>query len=272
MGELNLYYPQWQGSGTQKTLYLGAAAARKGLNLKSRMEEVKLSGAKLDTENGIQGSRALLEQMKTVKGMIEERKPGSIFTLGGGSDVSAVPVSYINKLAEGNLSVLWLSSHPDLKTPEAAEGKLQNMALRTLLENDFPEMDALYDKKLDPSQVVILGGQSATDEEKAYIEEKGIRYIPAENLIWNDPKSWIKDLKDHVFICVNFDIFEPEAFPHAYRKTEHGMQIEQLSNLLKVLDEERNIAGFTLAEYGSTDPDPLEKEEFKTIVATGLWI
>ncbi len=30
MGELNLYYPQWQGGGKQKTLYLGAAAARKG--------------------------------------------------------------------------------------------------------------------------------------------------------------------------------------------------------------------------------------------------
>ncbi len=271
MGELNLYYPQWQGGGKQKTLYLGAAAARKGLNLKSRLQEIKLvSNDKVEAENGIMGYRTLMEQLKTVKNVIDERQPGSVFTLGGGSEVSILPISHINKLAEGNLSVLWISAHPDLKTIDACEEKLQNMALRTLLENDFEELDQMMASKLNPDQIFILGGQSATEEEKAYMEEKGINWVPMEKLIWSDPKSWMENLKENVFVCLNFDALEPEAFPHAYRRAEHGMQIEQALGLMKSLEDERSIVGFSMVEYACTEPEPIE--EFKALGALGLWI
>ena len=90
LADLNLYFPQWQGAGERKTLYLGAAAARKGLNLKNRLQEVKLHpGDKLEKENGIIGYRPIVEQLKNVRSILDaqEEELGSIFTLGGGCDV-----------------------------------------------------------------------------------------------------------------------------------------------------------------------------------------
>ena len=91
-----------------------------------------------------------------------------------------------------------------------------------------------------------------------------------EKLIWSDPKSWMENLKENVFVCLNFDALEPEAFPHAYRRAEHGMQIEQALGLMKSLEDERSIVGFSMVEYACTEPEPIE--EFKALGALGLWI
>lgn len=272
MADLNLYFPQWQGAGQKKTLYLGAAAARKGLNLKSRTQEVKLvSGDKLETEKDIIGYRPLVEQLKTVRKMIDEKNPASIFTLGGGCDVELAPVSYLNKCYEGNFSVIWLDAHGDLNTPETSpSGHFHGMPLRTLLEDHIPEMDELCYSKLNPEQVTLLAVRDLDPGEEEYIKKENIKFYPSEKVIWGDPNQWINELKDNVYVHIDLDVLDQEAFPHVLCPAERGLQVDQLIGVLKVLEEKRRIVGMSILEYAHTEPEPIEA--LKTIAAIGLWI
>ena len=272
MGDLNLYFPQWQGAGETKTLYTGAAAARKGLNLKERLTEIKLiAGDKLTEENDIVGYRSILEQLQRVKNLINEKEPRSIFTLGGGCDVELAPISYLNHIYEGDLSIIWLGAHANLVAAKGSKNKqFQGMTLRTLLGEGEAGLDAELYSKIRPQQVFLLGVSEPEESEKEYIEKNNLAWLPPEKLIWSDPRSWMEAISGHVYIHIALDILSPDTFPHVLCPAEHGLYVEQLMGIINCLEEEKHIAGLSLLGYAGTDPEPMEA--FKKIAALGLWI
>jgi arginase len=269
---MNLFFPQWQGGGN-RSLYTGAAAARKGLNLKSRLTEIKLaSGDTLVEEHDIIGYRQIVEQLQTIRDKIEEGKPKSIFTLGGGCDIELAPVSYLNDLYEGDLSVLWMDAHGDLNSPAGSKSKLfHGMPLRMLLEDGHDaEIDRLCYSKLKPEQVLMLGVRDLDQAEKDYIEEKNIQCISPEDLIWTDPMDWIGKLKTNVYVHIDLDILDGEKYPYTLCRVGHGLQPQHLIKLVDMLQEEKRIVGLSLLEYAASDPTG--SQELKQIAAVGLWI
>lgn len=272
MGDMNLFFPQWQGGGN-RSLYTGAAAARKGLNLKSRLSEIKLAaGDTLVEEHEIIGYRQILEQLQTIHNKIEEEQPGSIFTLGGGCDVELAPVSYLNKKYEGDLSVLWMDAHGDLNSPSGSKSKLfHGMPLRILLEDGHDaEIDKLCFSKLKPEQLLMLGIRDLDKAEEEYIAETNIQSISTEDLIWTDPLDWISKLKNNVYIHIDLDILDGEKYPYTLCRAEHGLQTQHLVKLVDMIQEERRVVGLSLLEYASSDP--AGSQELKRIAAVGLWI
>lgn len=272
MGDMNLYFPQWQGGGN-RNLYTGAAALRKSLNLKSRLTEVKTEGDTISSEeNGILGYRELLAQLKEMHDRIEEQQPQSIFTLGGGCDVELAPVSYLNAKYEGDFSVLWLDAHGDLNSPASSKSKLfHGMPLRFLLEEGLDEqIDDLCFSLLKPAQVLLLGARDLDPPEEAFIKENGIAQISAEDLIWTDPKEWISTLRTNVYVHIDLDVLDGEKFPYTLCRANHGIALKHLVQIVNLLQSERRIVGLSLLEYASSDP--IESEELKQLAAVGLWI
>ena len=274
MADLNLYFPQWQGAGERKTLYLGAAAARKGLNLKNRLQEVKLHpGDKLEKENGIIGYRPIVEQLKNVRSILDaqEMELGSIFTLGGGCDVELAPISYLNRAYKGELSVLWFDAHGDLNSPETSpSGHFHGMPLRVLLEDGIEELDQLCYSKLKPEQVSLMGVRELDPGEQEFIEKHKMNHMPPEKIIWGDPNAWMDRLAENVYVHIDLDVLDKEAFPHTLCPVNHGLQMEQLMGIMKMLEEKRRIVGISLLEYAHLQPEPMEA--FKTLAAIALWI
>jgi arginase len=272
VGDMNLFFPQWQGGGN-RSLYTGAAAARKGLNLKSRLSEIKMaSGETLAEEHDIKGYRQILEQLHTIHDKIAEEQPGSIFTLGGGCDIELAPISYLNKKYEGDLTVLWMDAHGDLNSPAGSQSKLfHGMPLRILLEDGHnEEIDKLCFSKLTPEQVLLLGVRDLDPAETEYIAEKNMHSISAEDLIWTDPMDWISKLKTNVYIHIDLDILDGEKYPYTLCRSDHGLQTAHLVKLIDMLQDERRIVGLSLLEYASSDPTG--SQELKQIAAVGLWI
>jgi arginase len=271
MADLNLYFPQWQGGG-QKSLYIGAAAARKGLNLKSRLTEVKLdSEEKLEKENEIIGYRPIVKQLETANKMIKEKKPYSIFTLGGGCDVELAPISYLNQYYDKEMSVLWIDAHAGLNTPETSQNNLfHGMPLRTLLEDSINEIDKLCFSKITPEQVVLMGARDLEPAEEKYIQEKQIKHMSPDDVIWTDPTEWIENLKPQVYLHISLDVMDEKTFPKTLRPAGKGLQFKHLLGLIEKLETERRIVGMSLLDYASSEP--LISDELKKIAAVGLWI
>jgi len=272
MGDMKIYFPQWQGSGN-RALYTGAAAARKGLNLKSRLKEIKMaSDENLVEENGILGYRQILEQLKKLGEEIDSNQPNSILTLGGGCDIEVLPVSYLNKKYEGDLSVIWLDAHGDLNSPKTSKtAHFHGMPLRFLLEEGNDKgIDELMYSRLEPQQLLLLGVRDLDEPEKEYIAEKSIPCMSVQEVAWTEPGKWISSLHENVYVHIDLDVLDGKSFPHTLSPTDLGLEIVHLTQIMRRLQEERRIVGMSILEYASSDPSGIEG--LKDVAAMGLWI
>ncbi len=100
MDRLNLYFPQWQGSGTTNDIYNGAFLIRKELETEIPFVEIMQPNA--SDYLGIQ------KNIATASGLLQNLKPNKIFTVGGDCGIEISPISYLTKLYNSNLNILWL--------------------------------------------------------------------------------------------------------------------------------------------------------------------
>ncbi|EIW18799.1 arginase [Pelosinus fermentans] len=251
---LNIFFPQWQGGGQDKSTYEGAIEIKKKyLSAKPFIDvEVSLEDDYL-IENNIIGYKSIMKQLEECKKLIMQEKPTTIFTIGGGCDISIVPVSYLNSKIKGDITILWFDAHGDLNTPESSYSKaFHGMPLRMLLgEGDSKLLSQAFSILL-PSQIILLGSRELDDAEVQYIEDKNIKLLTVED-IESNINNVLETIKskgsENIYIHMDLDVIDPVVFPFVPVPAVGGLKIETLSSFLKVLDREFNILGLSLVEY-----------------------
>ncbi len=118
---LRLIFPQWQG-GNNPSYYFGSqllkwlAPAPTG-----PVEEVPVelpTNEPLPVEDGLVARKALLEQLRQARKIIDRHQPDRLVVLGGDCLVDLAPFAYLNEHYEGELAILWVDAHPDVMTPQ----------------------------------------------------------------------------------------------------------------------------------------------------------
>ncbi len=95
---------------------------------------IPLSTRDLTTIDNIKCFEPILEQTKFFKEIIIDSKPDKISTIGGDCAVEIMPISYLNKIYQEDLCIIYIDAHADLNTPESSPSKaFHGMPLRTLL-------------------------------------------------------------------------------------------------------------------------------------------
>ena len=113
---LNLFFPQWQGSGRFE-LYEGAKILREVLCEKRSFFEVPVSQSySLDISENILGYWQIYSQLLDACQTLRLHNPEQILTIGGDCGVEIAPVSFLNKRYDESLNVIWLDAHGDLNT------------------------------------------------------------------------------------------------------------------------------------------------------------
>lgn len=101
---LRLVFPQWQGSGKRKYVYDGAQLLKELLPSGSSYAEVPVSlEDDILLEKGMWGYRQIFDQLASARDMIQKAGPDKILLLGGDCGTEVAPVSYLNKLYDGDL-------------------------------------------------------------------------------------------------------------------------------------------------------------------------
>ena len=78
---LNLFFPQWQGSGISKDLYYSALKVRDAYLPDSRCEEVGIcENDNMTVEKGIYAYKEVFEQLLSAVSVLRRRTPDTIFT------------------------------------------------------------------------------------------------------------------------------------------------------------------------------------------------
>ncbi|KPU43475.1 arginase [Oxobacter pfennigii] len=250
---LNLFFPQWQGSGNDDRLLHGALELKEVYFEAAGLKSVDVS-SELDCviENNILGLSAILKQFEGAKKIIDKEKPDTIFVIGGGCDIEILPVSYMNAHYNGQLTVLWIDAHGDLNTPESSASKnFDGMPLRVLLgEGNEHILDMTY-SFLRPDQVLLLGQRDLDAPEEAYIKEHGLEQISVEQME-ADAQTVIDALHSkfasNIYIHIDLDVIDYSMFSHVMAPSPDGLKTSTLVELIKGLNAQFHVVGISILE------------------------
>lgn len=251
---LNLFFPQWQGGGQDKSTYDGALELKKLYLKETKFLEVEVSTEDVSTSiNNIVGYAEIFKQLVQSKTLITQEQPETICTVGGGCDADIASISFLNNKTKGNMAVLWFDAHGDIHTPESSASKyFYGMPLRALLGDGEKAIVELAYPKLLPSQLIMLGIRDLDEAEKRYIAEQNICVFTVKD-IEQGIDSVIKAVKtkgyDNIYVHIDLDVLDSDEFPHVPVPAPVGLKINTFKELLKKLDKEFKIVGMGLFEY-----------------------
>lgn len=248
--------PQWQGSGFTDELKVGASTFKtyfKGFEI----TEIPLSDKDLATVENIKCFQPLLEQTTTFKNIIASRTHKKISTLGGDCGIEIIPISYLNKIYQGDICVVWIDAHPDLSTPETSQSKtLHAMPLRLLLGEGNNQFKELLFSIIKPVQICMVGLRAIDDDESEYILNNKITSL--SGCEFGDIQDKVKNFKN-VYIHLDLDVLDKSEFEFTLSPTRNGFSVTAVAELIKKLKESNNVVGFCITESTATNLEQLNK-------------
>jgi arginase len=252
--QLTLYYPQWQGSGPDRSVYHGARELRANYLAGFKLKEVPVDIAGVTrVKNNIFGYDELLKQIRAASDIIMNNRPEKIFTVGGGCDAGVVPLAYLNGSATGALTVVWFDAHGDLNTPQSSKSKFfYGMPLRTLLGEGDTEMLKFIPRILEPSQVILAGARDLERAEMEYLDSRKITRCGVQSMEYDNLglSALVRAKgKQQVYIHLDLDVLDPAEFPHVAVPVRGGLKIKTLSRLIEKINDEFSLVGLGIFEY-----------------------
>lgn len=255
---IRLFFPQWQGSGDSNDLYFSAMEIY-DLYLKDKkfVSIDVCSHQRLLIKNNILGLDPIAWNLEQVADMLRKKKPKKIFSIGGDCGIELGPVSYLNKVYNGDLAVVWFDAHADLNTPLSSPSeRFHGMPLRCLLgEGDEAVLNHCF-SYIGPSQVILAGVRELDLGEEEYIQNNDLSIVSTDQMI-NSENSIVDQIRSkhlrNVYVHVDLDVLDPGNFPYSKCPVHGGVSKQQLLEQLHKIDNGFNIVGFSIVEYLSRD-------------------
>ena len=270
---LRLLFPQWQGGndpayhfGSQLLNWLAPEAT-------GPIEQVAISapdGGALRAEDGVVARRALIEQARSARQLIDEHRPDRLVVLGGDCLVELAPFGYLNERYDGELAVLWVDTHPDVITPNESEHG-HTMVLGDLLGEGDPEFAAAVTRPIKPGNVMFAGRRQTSEDFPAILAKEtevfdrlGLRTAGPEELAdTSEPVlEWLKSTgAKHLAIHLDLDVLDPRLFrsllfsnpdpsvPSVDTYPSGRMTMEHVVRLLADVSEVVDVVGLGITEH-----------------------
>ncbi|WP_298311775.1 arginase family protein [uncultured Aquimarina sp.] len=257
---MKIYFPQWQGSGTGKTIENGAKTILDYLD-DPKFIHVPLSeisaGKDGTKKHDIHNYDAITEQLTRLKKSIEEEQPNTIKTIGGDCGLEIVPVSYLNKKYP-NLGVIWFDAHADINKPcDSPSCNFHGMPLRTLLGEGSEHMNPLLFSFIEASQIHYVGVRDIDDTEQTRINDGEI-YAPKKTNIADLVNTLQSKKITNLYLHFDFDCLEPKDYNKTYYQVPNGVTISEAEACIKALQENFSIVGSSVLESITTDISELK--------------
>jgi len=247
--------PQWQGSGLTDELKLGVET----MNIFFKDYEtidIPLSNKELTTIDNIKCFKPILEQVNIFREIVSKSKLKKISTIGGDCGVGIIPISYLSKIYERDLCIVWIDAHADLNTPESSPSKaFHGMPLRTLLGEGNNQINELLFSTINPEQICFVGLRDVDEPEREYIIENKIKTI--SKCKYSELKEKIKTFKN-IYIHLDLDVLDKSEYEFTMFPTDNGLKIDDVVNLILKIKKELNVVGMCITDSKATKIEQLE--------------
>lgn len=164
--------------------------------------------------------------------------------LGGEHSITVGAVRGIRKAA-GNLSVLQIDAHLDLR--ETYEGSPYSHAccMRRLVEEGIP--------------VAQVGIRSFSEEEYLFAKERGLTIVTAREALTEDPEETaarvLDALSDLVYVTLDVDGLDPSVIPSTGTPEPGGLGYYETLHILRTVATNKRIVGFDIVELAPRPGD-----------------
>ena len=273
MKTIRLLYPDWL-SGGLTTYYFGANLLQHILPANPDQPTIKVDIAAPDgterlIEDGILAKSEVLAGIKAAQKVIADSQPDRIITIGGNCLVSHAPFDYLHGLYP-DVRILWIDAHPDVSVPQNGYPNAHAMVLGALMGAGEPSLSAaLKNPAFNPGDLLYVGLQSLHDYQAKFLDDLGVNYkVQTENFVSdNDIQAFVKG-SDHVLVHLDIDVLDPRCFHSTYFANPElvgdgsgggRMTLQQLESILKLVSDNTDIVGFTIAEYLPFDEERLNR-------------
>ena len=258
MDTLRLFFPQWQGSGSERAKELLTGVMSLKSLLPSSMTELETEDVNTETANNILHYADIVLNLEEALHIIQEANPKRLVTIGGDCGVDAAPITYLYK----DLAVVWIDAHADLNTPESSPSKsFHGMVLRAILgEGDTVILEKLP-SRVFPDAVFLAGVREFDPPELSYFEENRLKLFGIKDLETNQD-ALVEVIQargfKNIHIHLDLDVLDPSEFASTCYPTPNGLSVPGLLKLLKLLQKDLNVVGFTLTEFAPANDTDIE--------------
>jgi len=249
--------PQWQGSGLTDDLKSGAETLHSFFkDFDTRI--IPLSTKDLTTLENIKCFEPILEQTNFFKQIIAESKPEKISTIGGDCGIEVVPISYLNKIYQGDICIVYIDAHADLNTPDSSPSKaFHGMPLRTLLGDGNEKFINLLFSTIKPEQVCYVGLRDMDEPESEYVSNHNMTTIA--DCQFSNVQNKVKNFTN-VYIHLDLDVLDKAEFEFSlFPTTSKGLLIDDVARLIGELKMNNNVVGFCITECTATKIEQLDR-------------
>ena len=273
MKTIRLLYPD-HISGGLDTYYFGAQLLQYILPANSDQPVVQVEIKAPDVANpilqhGIVGLELVLEGIRDARTKLYAQKPDRVITIGGNCLVSLAPFDYLHGLYP-NTGIVWIDAHPDVSTVKDGYPRAHAMVLGSLLGGGAQELAAeLKNSVFKGSDILYIGLQPLHSYQEEYLKAAQVDFtVQDKAFVSHDVIKNFVQRFEHILVHFDIDVLDEHLFHSTYFANPElsgdgsgggKMNYEQLASLFKLLEENADIVGFTIAEYLPFDEHKLHK-------------
>lgn len=216
---LRLKIPLWQGGDNPPAAFGAELLAFLAPASESPLIEIPVetySGRDTVIQKGGAHRDAIMKQLNATKKVLDEHQPAKVVVFGGDCLSSQGPFAYINEKSNGQLAILWVDAHPDIKNP-SEWCNAHTMVLANLLGEGDEELAAQVKIHVEPKRVMFAGlrQDGLTEQESDFIDRHHLKVAPPEALASSSEPvmEWIKHTGiKYLAIHFDLDVLDPKKF------------------------------------------------------------
>ena len=165
--------------------------------------------------------------------------------------MSLAPFDYLHGIYE-NVGIVWIDAHPDVSTRKDGYPNAHAMVLGSLMGDGAEQLSGLMkNRAFSADEILYVGLQPLHDY---FVSDEEIRAF-AERF-------------DHILIHFDIDVLDEHLFHSTYFADSElvgdgsgggKMTVERAGEILRLIGENADVAGLTIAEYLPFDEYRLHK-------------
>ncbi|MBP2436267.1 arginase family protein [Microbacterium amylolyticum] len=245
--------PQWQGSPSTRAMALidGADAIAGDLPSSSclRVEVPFEAGESLGT--GVARASALQRTRIRVDEALQALPSDRVIVIGGDDGVAVPAISHV---ADTDLAVVWFDAHGALHAPNEQRSRAySSMALRSTLSDIAPGL-GIASGRLAAERIVLAGARALDDEEQAFMAERGIRHVTADQVAHRIADTVASLGASRVYIHIDLDVLDPAHIAGVADAQPFGLEAAALIDAIASVRAALPLAGASIGGFAPHTP------------------
>ncbi|HVJ40838.1 MAG TPA: arginase family protein [Dongiaceae bacterium] len=242
-----LIIPQWQGAGRRIGYLAGIVCPQALLPASLPRYEVDCPDQDdLAPQDGVK-ALSLLAANAMRAAAIRDRLQGPTLTIGGDCSVDLINAAAANAVEDAAL--VWIDGHADLNNPATSpSGHYHGMVVRSLMGDGPAALVSHVARPYRASQIFYAGLRDCDPGETEEILRSKIFTLP----VGGDPAALVAAIKaaglSRLHLHLDLDCLDPVIFPYIGVPAPHGLDLDQLCDLLTMLRRSFTLAGASVTE------------------------